>query len=77
MLERCPDCLGAGRPETVDPVYAYDAEGRRALAAGAGRWTYHRMLPVTSEQSVVTLGEGDTPLLPLPAVRDETGAGEV
>jgi threonine synthase len=78
MLEGCPDCLAAARPAALNPVYAYDQQDRRALAAGVGRlWTYHRLLPVTREDAVVTLREGGTPLLPLPRLRDETGAKEV
>lgn len=33
---------------------------------GAGIWKYHRMLPVRQLQNVVTLHEGNTPLVPLP-----------
>ncbi|HYM70299.1 MAG TPA: pyridoxal-phosphate dependent enzyme, partial [bacterium] len=79
MLEGCPDCQAAGRLAILDPVYAYDDADRAAvLAAGAGRvWDYHRLLPIPSDSSVVTLGEGGTPLLPLPRARTETHAAEV
>lgn len=36
-------------------------------------WRYHELLPVTDPSRVVTLGEGMTPLLPLPRLGDELG----
>jgi threonine synthase len=37
-------------------------------------WRYHELLPVRSPDYVVTLGEGMTPLLPVPAIGAELGA---
>ena len=36
-------------------------------------WRYHELLPVRSADNVVTLGEGMTPLLPLPRYGRELG----
>ena len=36
-------------------------------------WRYHELLPVRSADRVITLGEGMTPLLPLPALGRELG----
>jgi threonine synthase len=36
-------------------------------------WRYHELLPVGNRKSVVTLGEGMTPLLPLPRYGDRIG----
>ena len=36
-------------------------------------WRYHELLPVRAAESVVTLGEGMTPLLPLPRYGREVG----
>ncbi|TCC44663.1 threonine synthase [Kribbella capetownensis] len=36
-------------------------------------WRYHELLPVRSPENVVTLGEGMTPLLPLPRYGHELG----
>ncbi|RXZ00056.1 threonine synthase [Fictibacillus sp. S7] len=36
-------------------------------------WRYHKLLPVTSEEHVVSLGEGMTPLLPMPELGAELG----
>lgn len=45
--------------ETVTPA---DLAGRPATL-----WRYHEVLPVRDETNIVTLGEGMTPLLPLPS----------
>ena len=39
----------------------------------ASLWRYHELLPVASESNIVTLGEGLTPLLPMPALGRELG----
>lgn len=36
-------------------------------------WRYHELLPVRSPEQVVTLGEGMTPLLPMPRLGSELG----
>lgn len=79
MLEGCPDCQAAGRLAILDPVYSLGiAESTALRAAGAGRlWDFHQLLPVPGRSSVVTLGEGATPLLPLPQAAQETGAEQV
>jgi threonine synthase len=40
-------------------------------------WRYHEILPVLSANSVVTLGEGMTPLIPLPRFGAELGIGDL
>ncbi|HEX7128050.1 MAG TPA: threonine synthase [Thermodesulfobacteriota bacterium] len=67
--DRVQHLCGCGSPLLV----RYDLEAvRRALPreALAGRepspWRYHELLPVRDPKRVVTLGEGMTPLLPLP-----------
>ncbi len=58
----------------------YDLERVRASVTReevAGRaptlWKYHEVLPVRSEDRVVSLGEGMTPLLPMPAYGKRAG----
>jgi threonine synthase len=47
---------------------------RRDLAGQpASLWRYHELLPVRSAARVVSLGEGMTPLLPMPAIGRELG----
>ena len=36
-------------------------------------WRYHELLPVRAAEHIVTLGEGMTPLLPMPAIGAELG----
>jgi threonine synthase len=65
-----------GTCECGSPLLArYDLEqvaGTVSPREIAGRapdlWRYHELLPVRSAQSVVTLGEGMTPLLPMPRI---------
>ena len=42
-------------------------------ARPATLWRYHELLPVRSPDQIVTLGEGMTPLLPMPAFGREVG----
>lgn len=48
------------------------------LAARTGSlWRFRELLPVQRDESVVSLGEGGTPLVPLPALREALGVGAV
>lgn len=40
-----------------------------------GIWQYHALLPVADPRHFVSLGEGDTPLLPVPRVAEHWGCG--
>lgn len=44
---------------------------------GTDLWRYRAFLPFAPEFPAVRLGEGGTPLLPLPRLADETGVGEL
>ena len=51
---------------------------RDALAAGPSTlWRYHALLPVEDPSRCVSLGEGWTPLLPMPRLREIIDCGEV
>jgi threonine synthase len=70
----------AGRPLLV----RYDLAGAaRALTKDmlAGRpqdiWRYRELLPVRDASSIVSLGEGMTPLLPAPRLQQRLGGGEI
>lgn len=57
---QCPSCGGL-----LDPQYDLESlrrEGPRD-AGFRGLWAYHRVLPVWKEESLVSLAEGDTPLI--------------
>lgn len=68
-------------PECQSPLLAvYDLESARARVdrdelprRRRGMWRWHEVLPVLEEQNRVFLGEGDTPLLPLPRLGRELG----
>lgn len=84
----CPRC-GASFPAGVvqglcscgSPLLArYDLarlaveSSRAALAArGPTLWRYHELLPVSRPENIVSLGEGMTPLLPLPRLGERLG----
>lgn len=69
----CPTCIA--------PLLArYDLPAARARldrdalkAAPRGMWRWHALLPVFDPQHIVTLGEGDCPLLPSPRLGAELG----
>jgi threonine synthase len=78
MLGGCPACFAAGRPAILDVEYELGPGDAAVLSeAGLGFWDYHRFLPVPDPDAVVTLGEGGSPLVPVDAAAQETGAAEV
>ena len=62
----CPRC-----GEALEVVYQYP--GWLTEASGRGVWRFAPMLPVEDERFRVSLGEGNTPLLGLPAVSEAAG----
>lgn len=85
----CSDCACTYDPDEVQtfcptcqaPLLAcYDLENaRRELDRGkisrrpVGMWRWAKLLPVRDPANIVNLGEGDTPLLPLPRLGAELG----
>jgi threonine synthase len=85
----CPRCLATYDPGGIVHLCArcaspllvrYDlaaaalALPRESLASrGPTLWRYHELLPVRDPASVVTLGEGMTPLVPLPRLGEAVG----
>ena len=69
----CPDCRS--------PLLArYDLEAaRKHLDRDAfrqrqrGMWRWHELLPVADPQDIISLGEGDTSLLPVPKIGGRLG----
>jgi threonine synthase len=81
LFKGCPACLAQGHPANV--VVEYDlASVRRSLdpkrleGRPLSMWRYHELLPVEPEQAV-TLGEGMTPLVPVPRLARKLGLGEL
>ncbi len=82
----CATRHAASEPQTVcrscgKPLFArYDLDtAKRALdrdalsKRGGGLWKWRELLPVGSDRDVVTLGEGCTPLIPLPSLGRKLG----
>jgi threonine synthase len=69
--------------ECGSPLLArYDLSAVRAQPAdlvgrGPDLWRYHELLPVSSPEHVVTLGEGMTPLLPAPELGKALGMSDL
>jgi threonine synthase len=81
---RCGSTYDAGLLQGVCPVDGspllarYDLSGvrvgpRSISSRGPDLWRYHELLPVSSPDAIVTLGEGLTPLLPAPRLGAELG----
>ncbi|HET6982688.1 MAG TPA: threonine synthase [Myxococcaceae bacterium] len=69
----CPDC-GKVLLARYDLERAARTLSRESVAARArGMWRWRELLPVRDERNVVSLGEGDTPLLPVPRLGARAG----
>lgn len=71
MFEGCPICAAEDDRVNLRVTYDYDA-ARKTLTpdavAGRGRrgiWRWAELLPIDQEGARISLGEGDTPLLPV------------
>lgn len=66
QFEGCPNCRVGDWAANLSAVYDMSA-ARRAWAdrTGRGVWRYSGLLPVRRPESVVSLGEGATPLVPI------------
>ncbi len=60
-------------PDRPPPNLTARAEVRR----GQGMWRFRPFLPLLSTESPVTLGEGDTPLLPCPRLGESVGIADL
>ena len=70
----------AGKPLLVK--YDLDALGAAVdkttiVERPDGMWRYREFLPVRSDRDVVSLGESDTPLVPLTRMEDRLGADSI
>ena len=69
----CPDCQSPllARYDLAAARSQVDRDAIRDRPKGMWRW--HELLPVTDSENFVFLGEGDTPLLPIPNVGSQLG----
>ena len=78
FFEGCPKCLEQGKPAALEVAYNYDAirPDFEAWARGyGGMWKFKDLLP-PSDEHIVTLGEGDTPLVKIRTLGEEVGHPE-
>lgn len=73
----CEACRQRGRRGALAVQYAFRPEDGVILRDLRDFWSYHRFLPVTEPEAAVTLGEGRTPLLALPAVARDLGLAHI
>lgn len=69
-------CTSCGKPLLARyGTDAADGEELRATWArrSGGMWRFRELLPLRDDEEPVTLGEGDTPLVPLPTIGAELG----
>ncbi len=77
----CPHCSGdVNRPGILDLVYAQDFPGSdlrvedfRSPDRKAGLWAFEKLLPVQTGAPRISLGEGHTPLVSVPALAGRLG----
>ncbi|MEP6590732.1 MAG: threonine synthase [Gemmatimonadota bacterium] len=71
----CPDC---GRPFLVRyPNRIHPTTERAEVRRRHGMWRFRSFLPLVGDEQPVTLGEGDTPLLPTPRLASALGLGNI
>lgn len=69
-------CRECGSPQLVrypDPGVSGGELARRWADRPRGMWRFREIMPLIGEEQPITLGEGDTPLLPLPSTGEELG----
>ena len=67
----CPDCGGI-----LDPQYdldAVDVDRDEVEARSGSMWAYRELLPIRDDDAIVSMGEGDTPLIECPTLADRLG----
>lgn len=82
MTSGCPSCKSETFASGLSPTYDYgqlaaDLDGRPLAEPGPGLWRYRRLLPVHDPANEISLGEGNTPLIPVPSLAQELHAEQV
>ncbi|HEV8355138.1 MAG TPA: threonine synthase [Gemmatimonadales bacterium] len=73
-----PTVCACGHPWLVRyPGRHPDPKERSSPAGQRGMWRYRSFLPLAAGEEPVTLGEGDTPLLPVPRIAERIGLSRV
>src|SRR5919112_4711280 len=69
----CPDCKATLLPRYDLELVRSNVERDEISRRPKGMWRWHELLPVLHPENQVFLGEGDTPLLPLPRLNKGLG----
>lgn len=75
--ERHTLCPGCGGLLEVQYDLARAADVAEVATGGRGMWRWRQLLPLPAEAAAVSLGEGDSPLLPLPGAARSAGIDEL
>lgn len=71
QLLGCPRCRDDNRPGALAVTYRSDPFDADKITQANQFWDYHPLLPVISQEFVISLGEGNTPLLLLDRTASE------
>lgn len=69
----CPDCQSPLLAQYDLPAVRAQVDREQIRHRQRGMWRWYELLPVQDPEAVVSLGEGDTALLNLPAIGQELG----
>ena len=69
----CPDCQSTLISNYDLNSARQEVDRDKIQTRPKGMWRWHEMLPVQDLENIVSLGEGDTPLLRIPRVGNELG----
>lgn len=73
ILTFCPDCQSTLISNYDLNAVRSEVDRDEIQTRPKGMWRWHEMLPVQDPENIVTLGEGDTPLLYIPRVGNDLG----
>jgi len=73
----CPDCQAALLVQYDLDAARQHVDRDKIPTRLKGMWRWHEFLPVLDKKNMVTLGEGDTPLLQLPRLGNALGLSNV
>lgn len=72
-FDGCPGCAADGAPANLAPEYRITPGSLPRDDTQPGLFRYRALLPLAETDVAVSIGEGDTPLLPVPAMRSRLG----
>lgn len=73
VLTFCPDCQATLLSNYDLNAVRAEVDRDEITSRPRGMWRWHEMLPVQDMENIVSLGEGDTPLLSAPRIGSQLG----